>query len=595
MQHTTDLAVPDCTACENDWLRIAESIVQQRAPEDILCELCAHTGRTDAERQVAFYLLGGNGWQLVTHGGLTQQSRLTLARILPDELSAAVLAARAEGSEESGFPFESGWARHVESATGELFGLFVRIDAGPRRPSALYATRIGVVCRLAALALEQKNLLAELAFKADHDALTGLFNRSYYERVLASSLKRHQGGGPCSAFLSIDLDRFRLINDVMGHAVGNSLLEKVGNRFHACVGNDGILARAGGDEFAIILPVIRSAEEATDIAERLFDSLATPFSIEGHQLFITASIGIADSGPHSTAAALEREAHIALFHAKKAGKARWMRFHASMAATPPERLEMEKRLRFALEGREMLLYYQPQIELQSGMVRGAEALLRWRADDLGIVSPSAFIPILEETGLIMEFGRWVLWEACRQGRQWAEQMGSPMRVGVNVSALQFTRSDFGQDVERALAETGLPPGSLELELTESLFIGEFETAARNLQRIRNLGVTFALDDFGTGQSCLSYLQHLSFQRLKIDQMFIRTIQEDQPLPPLVDNIIRMANTLGMTTIGEGVETRHQAEVLREAGCHEGQGYYWARPIPANEFLAFCHDYVISAG
>ncbi len=264
-----------------------------------------------------------------------------------------------------------------------------------------------------------------------------------------------------------------------------------------------------------MLPRVAAEEDAGTVAGRLLRSLSNPFSVEDHELFISASIGIVCSDPDSTPESLERKSYLAMYQAKLAGKARSMYFDSSMAATPPERLEMEKRLRFALSRREMRLYYQPQIDLSSGLVRGAEALLRWRQEGIGTVSPAAFIPILEETGLIVEFGRWVLNEACRQGREWADQTGLKLRIGVNVSATQFAQPDFVHDVERVLAETGFPPELLELELTESLFVRDFTSAHQVFKDLRRTGIQLALDDFGTGQSSLSYLHKLPFQRIKI--------------------------------------------------------------------------------
>jgi predicted signal transduction protein with EAL and GGDEF domain len=367
------------------------------------------------------------------------------------------------------------------------------------------------------------------------------------------------------------------------------LLEEVGHRLQSHLRPGQWLARMGGDEFAVLVPGITAPEDAGAVAARLLQSVSTSFSIHGHEFFIGASIGIACSTPESTAESLEREAYLALYEAKRAGKARAVFFHSSMAAVSPERLEMEKRLRSALTRGEFVLYYQPQIAFSTGLVSGVEALLRWRPEGLGLVSPAAFIPILEETGLIVEVGRWVLRESCRQGKEWLEKPGVRLRIGVNVSAVQLLHPDFSRHVEEALDETGFPAELLELELTESLFIGEFAPASRILRRLQTMGIGLALDDFGTGQSSLSYLHRLPFHRLKIDQSFIRGIEDGEGCPPIVHNIIQMAGSLRLGAIAEGVETAHQAELLRLEGCEEGQGFFFSQGRPANETADFCRQ------
>ena len=569
--------------------RIARMIAQQAAPEEILGALCRHLGQAEAEFQIAFFLSDGDQWRLAAKGDLDPDAETALARIDPAGLSEALLQRQtASGGPEC--PLDMGWARHLISGAGELLGIVVGLGEGPKVPSGAYATRIESSCRLAALAIEHKNLLEELAFQADHDTLTKLPNRSCYQRLLALALRQENAPNLSTALLYVNLDRFRQVNDVMGIEIGNRLLALVGRRFQSRLRDGDLLARVGGDEFAILLPNRTGMEQGAAVAGRLLRSLSKPFSIDDHELFLSASIGIGYSTPESTPQSLEREAYVALYQAKQAGKAQSMSFRSSMAATPPERLEMEKRLRFALARREVRLFYQPQLELSSGTVRGAEALLRWRPEGLGMVSPATFIPILEETGLIADFGRWVLMEACRQGKEWADQAGMRLRIGVNVSALQFARADFVQDVEQALSDSGFPPELLELELTESLFVGDFAAAHRIFRNLQAVGIGFALDDFGTGQSSLTYLQKLPFQRLKIDQAFIRRIEDGDRQVPMVENILRIAESLGMSTIAEGVETVHQAELLRSLRCDEGQGYLYAAAMPPAEFASFYRNH-----
>ena len=572
--------------------QVTQMIAQQSTPEEILAVLCTHAGGLEAERQVAFFLLRGGKWELAAKGALTPQSEAALALIEPDSLAEEFLGSEADSTGWMESPVEDGWARHLCSGTGELLGLMVGLRGGPARPQGVHAARIESACRLAVLAVEQTNLIGELAFKADHDSLTGLPNRGYYERLLRSALAESGRTNQRVALLYFNLDRFRLVNDVIGLATGNRLLEEVGRRLQACLRAGPMLAHMGGDEFAVLVPGIAAPDHAGAVAARLLHSLSTSFSIDGHELFINASIGIACSTRESTPESLEREAYLALYEAKRTGKSRVVFFHSSMASISPQRLEMEKRLRFALERGEFVVYYQPQIQFSTGRASGAEALLRWRPEGLGLVSPAAFVPILEETGLIVEVGRWVLRESCRQGKKWLDTSGLRLRIGVNVSAVQLLHADFNRHVEEALAETGFPPELLELELTESLFVGEFAPAARILTKLRTMGIGLALDDFGTGQSSLSYLHRLPFHRLKIDQSFIRGIGEGAGCPPIVRNIIKMAESLGMGAIAEGVETAHQAELLRLQGCEEGQGFFFSQGCPPDEAVDFCrkrHD------
>jgi diguanylate cyclase (GGDEF)-like protein len=577
----------DSEACVQEVMRM---IAGQCAPEEILVLLCMHLDRLETERRVAFFLIRGGKWILAAKGPMTPQSETALALIDPESLSEAIFGSEADSTGQPASPFEGGWARHLYSGTGELLGLMVGLCGGPAQPRRINAARIDLICRLATLAIEQTNLIEELAFKADHDSLTGLPNRGYYERMLRLALRESGRTNQPVALLYINLDRFRLVNDVTGLATGNRLLEGVGRRLQANLRRGPVLVRMGADEFAVLITGITTPRDAGAVAARLLHSLATSFSIDGHDLFINASIGIGFSTLESTPESLEREAYLALYEAKRAGKARVVHFHASMAAVSPERLEMEKRLRFALAREEFLVYYQPQIEFSTGRVSGAEALLRWRPEGLGLVSPAAFIPILEETGLIVEVGRWVLRESCRQGKEWLDAGGPRLRIGVNVSAVQLLHPDFTRHVDEALAETGYPAELLELELTESLFVGEFGSASLILKDLQTRGIKMALDDFGTGQSSLSYLHRLPFHRLKIDQSFIRCIKDSDACPPIVHNIIQMAGSLGMSAIAEGVETVHQAELLRLQGCEEGQGYLFSQARPPVEAADFCRKY-----
>jgi len=558
--------------------KILEMIVRQCDLREVLQALCLQFGETEQERQIAIFELENDSWSLAAKGHLAEASEDALGRLTPDSLSQLLL--RRDASGRGGADFPGGWARHLYSGIGEMLGFVVRfgeeLSDWPARP----AGDIDALCRLATLAMEQRNLRAELAWQGNHDPVTGLYTPTFFERMLAFELQ--QTPTP-AALLCINIDRFRLVNDVLGHALGNRILKFVGRRFRGCLDPEDVIARGNGDEFSVLLKD-GTPQSAADTAGKLLKSLAEPISADDYQVFISASIGIGCAGPGSSGQSLQREAYVALYHAKHDGKARWALFDPSMAATRPERLEMEKGLRSALARKEMLLYYQPQIDLVSGAVAGGEALLRWNPDGLGIISPGKFVPILEETGLIVEFGKWVLREACCQGARWREATGTPFRIGVNVSAVQLRNAGFVDDVRRAVEDAAFPAGLLELELTESVFVGDFEASREILHRLRDLGVVLALDDFGTGQSSLAYLQQLPFHRLKIDQAFVRSIPDGGKCPPMIANIVSLAKSLGMSTIAEGIDHPHQAEVLRAAGCDEGQGYLFSFPIPPDGFL-----------
>ncbi len=557
---------------------VVEMIVRQCAPAEILATLCQWL-EPGEDSQAAFYLLEADSfgvplWTMAASSG----SFGPIAHLDPADLSRQLLDSSDQDADCLLQQVDDDlWVRHLYSGIGEMVGLFV--IASSVRPDPLQSKRIESVCHLASLAVEHRNLLDELAWQADHDDVTGLLTRACFERLLAGRLNTRFGS---QALLVVNLDRFRVVNEVLGHSLGSRLLRHVGSRFRDCLPVGCVLARVGGDEFAVLPDGPHTPEMAAAVADRLLRALAEPISVDEHQLFISASIGISCSTRESTRESLQREAYVAVYHAKHSGKGRWMCFHGSMAATPPERLEMEKRLRSALVRCEMLAYYQPQIDLSSARLRGAEVLLRWKPEGLGIISPASFIPLLEETGLIVEFGRWVLREACRQGQKWGSR-GVWLRLAVNVSAIQFMNPGFADEVETALTETGFPARLLELELTESLFVGDYARVSTVFRRLQRIGVTLALDDFGVGQSSLSHLQRLPFQRLKIDQSFVRAMADSGSCPPIIENIIRLASGLGMSTIAEGVDSPTQVEALKQMGCDEAQGYFYSMPMPAEEF------------
>ena len=428
--------------------------------------------------------------------------------------------------------------------------------------------------RLAARALEQRGLNERLEFQARHDSLTGLPNRSYFMEILNAALEDAGERSGYLAVLFIDLDRFKQINDILGHAMGDRLLREVGQRLKLLLTADDLAGRMGGDEFIIVL-TRQPDEQAVALAAREFlVALRAPHQIEDNELFVTASIGVAIYPRHGeTVAELLRNADLAMYHAKNSGKNEVEVFRAEDHAASLERLRLENALRRALEHQEFELLYQPVVGM-NGKVEGLEALLTWRHPIYGTISPKQFIPIAEETGLIIDIGSWVIRRACLEAASWHKAGHSAARVSVNVSALQFERRDFLETVADALALSHLPPDRLELELTESYIMKDLPQAAARFAQIRKLGISIAIDDFGTGYSSLSYLNKLPVDSLKIDQSFLRSLQEPEGSLAVIQSIVRMAHSMNLTVVAEGVETRAELDLVRVLGCDKVQGHVY---------------------
>jgi diguanylate cyclase (GGDEF)-like protein len=381
-----------------------------------------------------------------------------------------------------------------------------------------------------------------------------------------------------------DMDRFKQINDTLGHSSGDELLRQAALRLGNCIRSSDTLARLGGDEFTVVLTQLTGPEAAMRVARQIVEAMRAPFAVAGRELFVSISLGISVSPDDGTdGEALLANADAAMYRAKELGRDNFQWFAAEMNVLARERMEMESHLRHALQMGELYLDYQPQYDA-GARVLGFEALMRWRHPLLGQVPPSRFIPLAEESGLIVPMGEWALREACKQGALWQRAGHRGLRVSVNVSAVQFNRPDWVDTVRRALRDTGLTPSSLELEITESLLLQNAKETAANLFELRALGVGVAIDDFGTGYSSLSYLHKLPISTLKIDQSFVREIglapmhgQEDAPI---IRTIIALAHNLGMSVVAEGVETEQQRRVLIALGCEGLQGYLMQRPLAA---------------
>jgi diguanylate cyclase (GGDEF)-like protein/PAS domain S-box-containing protein len=431
---------------------------------------------------------------------------------------------------------------------------------------------------------ERKTFERELLHVTLHDPLTHLPNRTLVEDRLEHTLARAEHHGSSVAVLSIDLDNFKIVNDSLGHHMGDRLLCEVAERLGATMRPEDTIARVGGDEFIVVLEAADGGTHAVRIAERIAEALEAPFMLDEHEVFVTVSIGIVlSTKAKEPAEHLLRNADLAMYRAKASGKSGYALFEQSMNAQASSRLQLESDLRRALERDEFRIYYQPIAQLDTGLIDEVEALVRWEHPRRGLVPPLEFIPLAEETGLILPLGLWVLREACQQMKTWetTDEAHMPRTVSVNLSARQFGSARLVEDVAQVLRDTGLEPSRLKLEITESVMMQEVETTSAILHQLKALGVKLAIDDFGTGYSSLAYLQRFPIDVLKIDRSFIKPLGNNPEDEAIVRTIITLAKTLNMVVTGEGIETTMQLEQLRGLGCDLGQGYYIARPEPCD--------------
>jgi diguanylate cyclase (GGDEF)-like protein len=478
-------------------------------------------------------------------------------------------------------------------ADDKVGGMICVVDDVPRDWTAEELAVLAEFGNMAGTEMQLRQMLSDreiheqrLRHQSVHDPLTGLPNRALFMKRLADATHRaRRGQDGLFAVLFLDVDGFKLVNDSMGHHVGDEMLVTIARRLEGCIRGGDIVARLGGDEFAILLERIVDVRDAAMVAERVQSALQAPLSISGYDHVTSASIGVAlSTGANEQPEYVLRSADIAMYRAKNGGRGRYEMFDRAMHAEALTRLQIETDLRHAFERNEFFLHYQPIVSLKTGRVVGAEALVRWRHFERGVVSPATFVPVAEDTGLVVPLGRWVLREACQQARIWQREAvdGQPFGISVNLSVREFGQPDLVRAVALILEETGLPPQALRIEITESAIIGQKHPAIETVEQLRALGVAIHLDDFGTGYSALSYLHRLPLDAVKVDRAFTSSIDlEERPLH-VVRAIISLAHAIGLEVVAEGVANQRQLELLREMGCDLAQGFIFARPSSVEE-------------
>ncbi|MGE0335746.1 MAG: putative bifunctional diguanylate cyclase/phosphodiesterase [Gammaproteobacteria bacterium] len=434
-------------------------------------------------------------------------------------------------------------------------------------------------------AIERKEAERRFQMLSHYDKLTGLANREHFSDRLAQALARAERSGRLVALLFLDLDRFKAVNDTLGHLAGDALLVEVARRLKHCVRKVDTIARLGGDEFTVILEELEHPQDAHAVCNKIIRALEAPFHVQNHELYVTTSIGVTfypidDLTPND----LLRNADAAMYRAKEEGRNKFHVFTADLNAKAIRRLGLESALRHAIDRHELHLCYQPKLDVKSGSVIGAEALLRWTNPQFGVVSPADMIPVAEDTGLIVPIGAWVLQQACHDARQWHLSGYPGMRVAVNLSARQFRGQDLFGTVRKALSDAVIEPRMLQLEITESLLMEDTDRSVTALRELKSLGLEIFLDDFGTGYSSLAYLKKFPLDGLKIDRSFVRDLPHDADDEAITRAILALSAALRLRVVAEGVENEEQFRFLREAGCDEAQGYLFAPPLQYPEFL-----------
>jgi diguanylate cyclase (GGDEF)-like protein len=511
--------------------------------------------------------------------GNTEQLRLQVAVNLPTELASALaLSPQPAAKLAAAFEYQASPPKKLLEASGEQIGT-VQMFA-PAGCAVTWQAMLDQIAQLASVAIANSLLYERLAFQAQHDTLTGLPNRLLFQDRVQQAMRLAVRHHKRAAVIWIDLDKYKQINDTLGHKVGDEVLCELARRLETCLRHSDTVARVGGDEFTVLANDLAGAEDAESVAGKILGEFARPFQLGSHQALLSASLGISIFPEHGEdPLTLLRNADLAMYSAKRAGGGAFRMFRAALSDTLQRRVLLERHLKAALEHNELTLEYQPLLD-RKGRLEGVEALLRWNNPELGCVSPAEFIPIAEEAGLIQAIGEWVARTACGDGVRWLEQGYNVPHVAVNVSALQFTDGKFPTLMERILQECGLPASRLELEITETALMNNLEQVISQIEPLRQLGVRFAIDDFGTGYSSLSHLRNLPVDYVKIDRSFIKDLQSDgEGSTTLVRGIIGLAHNMRLQVVAEGVETAQQLALLKMLGCDINQGFFLHRPMP----------------
>jgi len=583
--------------------RLGERALQDSDPEELMETATTLIGRVDGVHSACIWELGRDGRRLNLRAGLGEAAVDAGRRVSASRDSHA--GAALDSGTHAIVPNWEEETRHTMPPVLRVFGaassLAVVIDGKsgpfgvldvhatePNRFSAKDVPFVQAAANVLADAIERHAADQALRHRVLHDALTGLPNRLSFVDTLGDALSKAAISASPVGILFLDLDHFKLINDSLGHHAGDALLRAVAPRLRAHLRPGDIVARFGGDEFGILIDRLADEGEALAIADRVSAAFTQPFSIDGVDHFVSASVGVAVSRASderaTNAELLIRDADAAMYRAKESGRSRVVLFDAEMRAGAVRRLEVERELRHALDRDELVLHYQPVVNLRSGEITGLEALVRWRHPERGTLDPGEFVSIAEDSGLIEPIGRWVQERACRQALEWHQLRpdSRPLDVGVNLSARQVAHHDLPATVEEILARTGLDPVHLRLEITESVLVEESATAVDSLQALDELGVRLVLDDFGTGYSSLAYLNRFPFHALKIDRSFVDALGIEQEATAIVEAIIGMARALSLEVIAEGVESEVQLSELRRLGCDYAQGHLFHAAMPERE-------------